>query len=306
MEYKHFSHPHNLRIYQVQHGNEYSCSACELIISGSAYGCWECKFFLHEQCGNASRAMQHTSHPMHHLTLVPTTTYSAGNFLCNACGEPGSAFSFCCPLCDFDLHVQCAFLPEILIHDSHFHSLSLSYALPAAHHYESSSYVCDICHKQLDQKCFWSYNCFACNFHVHVSCTRNLTNSASAKPEPNSAAYQKEESASGSSQQNQTERTEIEDPVLEAQLELQRLQLEMQMAQELAKMMSSFNLSSLVWNCSNLSENLSLNWVVFNLIIMNKLAVWGLWERKLFENIIFVLVFNNLVCTWKLNNWDFL
>ncbi|KAJ0027776.1 hypothetical protein Pint_36404 [Pistacia integerrima] len=37
-----------------------------------------------------------------------------------------------------------------------------------------------------------------------------------------------------------------EDPVLNAQTELQRLQLELQMAQELAKMMASFNLSSLV------------------------------------------------------------
>ncbi|KAJ4705556.1 putative Cysteine/Histidine-rich C1 domain family protein [Melia azedarach] len=235
MEFKHFSHPHSLGIYQaIQLSNEHICSGCESIISGSAYGCWDCKFFLHEQCGNANRAMQHQSHPMHHLTLIPSATYSTGNFFCNACGDTGSAFSFCCPLCEFDLHVPCAFLPETVIHQAHVHSLSLGYALPPGQYYELSSYVCDICQKQLDKKRFWSYNCFACNFHAHTSC-------ATAKPEPYSAAQNNKEES-----QNQPEQTEIEDPVLRTQLELQRLQLEIQMAQELANMMSSFNLSSLV------------------------------------------------------------
>ncbi|KAJ0088733.1 hypothetical protein Patl1_32944 [Pistacia atlantica] len=132
---------------------------------------------------------------MHHLTLLPSTTYSAGSFICNACGRAGrsNAFSFCCPLCDFDLHLQCASLPENIKREAHFHGLCLSYGLP----------------------------------------------------QPNNEYG----SVSGASQNRLSDEVTAEnreDPVLNAQTELQRLQLELQMAQELAKMMASFNLSSLV------------------------------------------------------------
>ncbi|XP_031278561.1 uncharacterized protein LOC116137016 [Pistacia vera] len=231
MEFKHFSHPHNLRIYNFPHQNPetYTCSGCESIISGSAYACFQCMFFLHQHCGNAQRAIQHQSHPMHHLTLLPSTTYSAGSFICNACGRAGrgNSFSFCCPLCDFDLHLQCASLPENIKREAHFHGLCLSYGLPQPN---NECYNCDVCHKLLDQK-FWSYNCFACNFHVHTSCAIV------------------DGSVSGASQNRLSDEVTAEnreDPVLNAQTELQRLQHELQMAQELAKMMASFNLSSLV------------------------------------------------------------
>ncbi|KAK0608788.1 hypothetical protein LWI29_036039 [Acer saccharum] len=234
MEYKHFSHPHNLRVYQIvekEQDDEFMCSGCDSTISaGSAFGCWQCKFFLHEQCANAKRGMQHPSHPTHHLTLLSSATYSAGAFLCNACGHSGSSFSFCCPLCDFDLHVHCASMPPILNHKAHhLHGLTLVYGFLPDH---ASSYnSCDVCHKLLDQK-LWSYNCDACNFHVHASCV--------IKPEPAEFKAREEERVSGS------EKTEIEDPVLKARAELQALQLQMQMSQELAKMMASFNPSSLV------------------------------------------------------------
>ncbi|KAH7554271.1 hypothetical protein ACOSP7_028612 [Xanthoceras sorbifolium] len=243
MEYKHFSHPHNLRVYQVieKEQDELICSGCDSTISGSAFGCWQCKFFLHEQCGNAKRGMQHPSHPMHHLTLLPSTTYSAGTFLCNACGHAGSAFSLCCPLCDFDLHVHCASLPSILNHHSHFHGLNLVYGFPD---HNASSYLCDICHKHLDQK-LWSYNCFACNFHAHASCVTEQK-SIATKPEPELGARVQESGSGSGSGQGQYEKTEIEDPVLKAQAELQALQLQMQMSHELANMMASFNLSSFV------------------------------------------------------------
>ncbi|WRX22930.1 DC1 - like 10 [Theobroma cacao] len=252
MEYKHFGHQHNLRIYQLQPGDhEYRCSGCDSFCSGSAYGCLGCKFFLHEQCGNAGRSLQHPSHPFHHLTLVPYTTHLAGTFACNACGDTGNAFSYCCPLCDVDLHVPCAFLPQIIKHESHLHSLSLTYSLPFPN---VSSRFCDICHKLLDCK-YWSYNCFACNFAAHALCAakemrretchgEHVSSSGTTAPQSNEI-HLKEDAASGTTQ-DQPELAEIQDPTLQAMCELERLKLQMQMTNELAKMMASFNLSSLI------------------------------------------------------------
>ncbi|KAJ0089173.1 hypothetical protein Patl1_32963 [Pistacia atlantica] len=96
MEFKHFSHPHILRLYYIPQGQEVHCSGCESSFSGSAYGCAHCQYFLHEHCAKASPTLQHSTHSLHHLTLPPPTTYSAGSCSCscNAFGSPGTAFSF--------------------------------------------------------------------------------------------------------------------------------------------------------------------------------------------------------------------
>lgn len=238
MEYKHFSHPHKLRAYYAQQGdNEYTCSGCELLISSgsSAYGCWECKYFLHQRCGNAERGIQHPSHAMHHLTLLPTTTYSTGSFLCEACGDSGTTFSYCCPLCEFDLHVKCASLPHILTHNSHLHTLYLTYDIKSFHSVTSN--LRGICHKVLDNR-FWAYSCFACNFHVHASCVSEEKKSVKAqKAEENVPETQVQGSAS--SQGPYQEEAEVEDPVLIA---MQNLQLQRIMASGLSSMMSSSHL----------------------------------------------------------------
>ncbi|CAN8317951.1 unnamed protein product [Cochlearia groenlandica] len=265
MEYKHFSHPHTLKVHQVHthkaSGSSLLCSGCESAITGSAataYICSTCDFNLHEQCGNAPRGMQHPSHAgLHHLTLVPYTTYSAGSYLCRACGfNGGKGFSYCCPLCDFDLHVQCAHLPQVMAHESHpFHSLVLVYnsAPPATPFTQFAGYtnqlVCNLCNVGMDGR-FWSYNCYACNYHVHASCAVN-------KPEPVVASGEKCETSDEGKEAEaepvpcqglETEQAEqvVEDPALRQQLELQRLQLELDMSSALANMIGSFNLSSLV------------------------------------------------------------
>lgn len=85
---------------------------------------------------------------MHHLTLLPYPTYY-GSFLCNSCGLSGYVFWFRCPICYFNLHVHCAFLIQILHHQTPVYklSLSLTYAIP---HLISSAHVCSIFHKELD------------------------------------------------------------------------------------------------------------------------------------------------------------
>ncbi|KAF8094415.1 hypothetical protein N665_0364s0036 [Sinapis alba] len=259
MEYKHFSHPHNLKLQQLQTTKPSdpspTCSGCESAISESAtaYICSTCDFNLHEQCGNAERGINHPSHAgLHHLTLVPYTTYSAGTFLCRACGcTGGKGFSYCCPLCDFDLHVQCAQLPQVLVHESHpLHSLLLGYnSSPPAMSFTQFGYVnqlvCNLCNLGMDGR-FWSYNCYACNYHVHASCAVNKP-----KPVASSSAVSAESVPAQGLETEQTQKPtateeQVEDPALRQQLELQNLQLQLDMSSALANMMGSFNLSSFV------------------------------------------------------------
>ncbi|KAK3204667.1 hypothetical protein Dsin_018713 [Dipteronia sinensis] len=110
---------------------------------------------------------------MHHLTLMPFTTLSATSFLCDSCSTPGTAFAYCCALCWFDLHVDCASLPQIMKFELHPHQLSLNYALPY-NEVEASPHSCNIWNKVLDSK-FWTYNCADCNFNVHICCATGKT-----------------------------------------------------------------------------------------------------------------------------------
>ncbi|KAG7574572.1 Protein kinase C-like phorbol ester/diacylglycerol-binding domain [Arabidopsis suecica] len=268
MEYKHFSHPHTLKLQQIQtHGSSDSlviCSGCESAIcdSETAYICSTCDFNLHEQCGNAVRGMQHPSHAgLHHLTLVPYTTYSAGTFLCRACGcTGGKGFSYCCPLCDFDLHVQCAHLPQVTVHESHpLHSLLLVYNSTPAMSFTQFGFgnqlVCNLCNMAMDGR-FWSYNCYACNYHIHASCAVNKPKPVAASAEncgtsdegktPNAESVPVQGLETAQTEQVAATTEQVEDPALRQQLELQKLQLELDMSSALANMIGSFNLSSFV------------------------------------------------------------
>lgn len=167
MEYKHFSHQHSLTLYKVRpHDQNFQCHGCQLPCRDSIFVCWNCNFFLHEHCGNANRYVEHPFHSPHPLVLLPTPTYCSGSFLCNGCGAPGSTFSYSCPLCEIDLHVQCAYLPQKVQHSSHQHDLWLKVVQT-----DSSSRICKICTKELSCR-HWSYCCdvSGCDFHVHTFC----------------------------------------------------------------------------------------------------------------------------------------
>ena len=71
---------------------------------------------------------------------------------------------------------NCAQSPQ----ESHpLHSLLIVYnsAPPAL---SFTQFVCNICNVGMDGR-FWSYNCYACNYHVHASCAVN-------KPKPVAAS----------------------------------------------------------------------------------------------------------------------
>ncbi|KAK1424919.1 hypothetical protein QVD17_20260 [Tagetes erecta] len=137
--FKHFSHKHDLMMHEMPEGAEVSCCGCNSLATKTIYVCWQCNFYLHEQCFQATRSRKHPSHPQHPLTLVPYPTYPSNSFYCNSCKIIGTGFSYSCSDCDFDLHVQCAYSissatnfhqPHAVTtspHDPHHH---ISYPIP--------------------------------------------------------------------------------------------------------------------------------------------------------------------------------
>ncbi|KAG5627342.1 hypothetical protein H5410_012560 [Solanum commersonii] len=145
---QHFSHPHFLKLI-VNPPETLTCNACEQPnITTTFYGCNTCQYFLHENCLNAPRFLDHSSHPSHHLTLLPTPTYSNRSYTCKACGSAGNGCSFSCACCEFDVHMHCAFLPQtVFLPQHHHHELELIFESPFYDDADAGSnvFVCDLC-----------------------------------------------------------------------------------------------------------------------------------------------------------------
>ncbi|XP_076956774.1 uncharacterized protein LOC143632068 [Bidens hawaiensis] len=209
----HFSHPHNLSVVNLK-ANDVVCSGCEDTLVGKGYSCSQpnCNFHLHESCFGLKKQIQHKSHPEHPLILLPFSPYNNANheFTCNACFGNGKGFTYHCSICKFDLHIQCVNLPETMKRPDHEHVLKLFYSCPVKGT-EDFTVSCDVCDGAI-QKDRWVYYCESCNdFDVHLGCV----------------------------DREKRER----DSVMDTQLQLQRLQLEMQMNQQLAQMIAGMGAS---------------------------------------------------------------
>ncbi|KAG8391325.1 hypothetical protein BUALT_Bualt01G0176100 [Buddleja alternifolia] len=137
MEFKHFSHKHDLISHQMSQSSKIHCSGCKSPGLENAYVCWKCNDFLHEQCFHAARSLKHPSHPLHPLTLAPFPTYFPGSFFYKYCNSDGNGFSYSCSECEFDIHVHCAHIsnahnprPQNPIYPSHIQNNAFSRYLP--------------------------------------------------------------------------------------------------------------------------------------------------------------------------------
>lgn len=177
-ENKHFSHQHSLTFHKSLEAAQLTCSGCKFPCTGTPiYSCRPCKFFLHEQCFNATRSLNHPLHPKHPLSLFPSPTYPSGSFICNLCNKSGSAFSFCCSTCEFDLHIHCAYnndlnpkpetspLPNKFKLKTHLNH-KLHYLVPP---YERGACYCDVCGIDCDPDAPL-HHCDKCRYDVHVEC----------------------------------------------------------------------------------------------------------------------------------------
>ncbi|KAK4738344.1 hypothetical protein R3W88_002041 [Solanum pinnatisectum] len=168
---QHFSHHHILKKLVLDENEELQCQACDNSIFEPFHGCISCNFYLHGNCLNAPRSLVHPSHPSHPLTLLPTPTYSSRSFTCNACGSEGRSCSLSCAHCEFDLHVQCALLPQtVLLPQHHHHELKLIFDSSFGDEDESSIFICDLCNGKVEENS-WLYYCADCDFGTHIECS---------------------------------------------------------------------------------------------------------------------------------------
>ncbi|KAK9051595.1 hypothetical protein SSX86_028222 [Deinandra increscens subsp. villosa] len=214
-ETKHFSHPHNLSRVSLKEDeeNEVICSGCEDALVGNGYSCVQpdCEFHLHESCFHLKKEIHHKSHPEHPLTLLPLAPYdnADGQFTCSACFSDGTGFTYHCSICEFDLHIQCVNLPETAKRDDHEHTLKLLYSCPVQK--EDYTFYCGVCHEEI-QRDRWGYYCEPCDYGTHLGCV-------------DCEVCERESNQSVS--------------ILDTQAQLQRLQLQMQMARQQAQFMAS-------------------------------------------------------------------
>ncbi|XP_018467800.2 uncharacterized protein LOC108839543, partial [Raphanus sativus] len=96
----------------------------------------------------------------HQLSLTPRKI----SFDCDACGMAGDRNPYSCQQCDFMIHQSCIDLPEIVNVNRHEHRLSRRL------HLSPGSWICGVCHKNVD----WSYGAYSCltcpNYVIHSKC----------------------------------------------------------------------------------------------------------------------------------------
>ncbi|KAM7493331.1 hypothetical protein LguiB_027940 [Lonicera macranthoides] len=94
-----------------------------------------------------SGEIKHPSHSTYSLTL--RAHYPSGKFVCNACGGTGDAFHYH-SVDNFDLHVNCAALPDYVKHSNDTNRLKLHYNFPL--HRESSAVKCKLSSPDLNAR----------------------------------------------------------------------------------------------------------------------------------------------------------
>ncbi|KAD2394094.1 hypothetical protein E3N88_41071 [Mikania micrantha] len=123
----------------------------------------QCCFILHEWCAKLPLKLQdYTGHPEHTLFLlpkVPSKFFSV--FTCAICDLPSNGFAYGCMMCEFYIDINCAFIPEEIIHDAH--PGHLLYKICPSNLVE----LCNACFTYIDR---WGFRCPSCDFYIHVGC----------------------------------------------------------------------------------------------------------------------------------------
>lgn len=238
MSYQYFNHSHLLLSLRLDEGEEINYKACDrLIAEQTFYGCIACKYYLHDRCLNLPRWIKHPSHPSHSLTLLPAPTYPSGSFSCNACGSAANSFSKSCAECEFDLHLHCSSLPSTVLLDAHPHELKLTFESP--YDDEKVSFVCDVCGSVADRH-QWVYYCAECDFGTHLECaTAAIEQPGMEEPASGEVADQSQtDQPCGSDDGANNPFKQVVDEMMENQLEMMRLQNEMNRTRMFAQLMT--------------------------------------------------------------------
>ncbi|KAK4851810.1 hypothetical protein QYF36_018619 [Acer negundo] len=170
----HFYHKqHALNFCNLRYSNKKYCCCCKKIISGSAYCCLECGFFIHESCKEIPVEVQHPFHPQHTLLTQAVEVQNkliSGRYrnkiCCNACQSSIGGIKIGCNKCAFQLHVSCANPSRyacFVKNNSHQHNMYYF-----VDDYTTGSFECNKCHEKCLEESF--YRCVECDFNLHLKC----------------------------------------------------------------------------------------------------------------------------------------
>ncbi|KAL0725102.1 hypothetical protein Bca4012_039701 [Brassica carinata] len=225
---RHPSHNHPLRSHKCEAKDEVICSGCDLDLIGAAFKCTkssDCDYFLHKSCFGLPRETNHKSHQPHCLTLLysPESMYT-----CQACGEYGSSFTYNCSICQYDVHVGCVSMPETVKREDHAHPLTLLYSSPYTE--PGLVFTCDVCKETVPDN-LWAYYCMECDYGTHL----------------HSCAEEEEEAKKGEGEGEGSKSSANQElaAMLEAQREMENMQIEIHLAMQNALFAKKANKAAL-------------------------------------------------------------
>ncbi|XP_022746847.1 uncharacterized protein LOC111296685 [Durio zibethinus] len=144
---------------QIKTLKKAKCFACWKPLLEPVYFSPDCGFYLHAKCADLSAEVNHLLHHQHPLILQ----FNSQRLSCNLCQEIQSrGLVYCCSLCMFILHIECAAIPTQINNPFHRkHPLILQFK-------HDGDLPCQICqetkHKQI------LYCCLVCKFALHIEC----------------------------------------------------------------------------------------------------------------------------------------
>ncbi|KAI8027142.1 hypothetical protein LOK49_LG02G01722 [Camellia lanceoleosa] len=163
MELQHFSHEHPLILGEVNDdGEPIVCNVCWENISGSAFSCKNCSFFLHKSCAEFPEEMKHPIHA-HSLTLQRAVVRR-----CDVCRDSIRGFSYQCSPCDFDVDIRCS------VRGQHFSSKHQLMILNEDEKNDVDERLsCDVCLQQIIGSTA-AYKCTNCSpsIYFHKLCAQ--------------------------------------------------------------------------------------------------------------------------------------
>ncbi|CAD5321342.1 unnamed protein product [Arabidopsis thaliana] len=228
---RHPSHNHPLRSHKAQVEEEIICSGCDLDLIGAAFKCTksECDYFLHKSCFELPRETRHKAHPDHPLTLLYSPPYES-TYTCDACGEYGSGFTYNCSICQYDVHVGCVSMPESVEREGHAHPLTLLYRSP---YQNGLIFNCDVCQETVPDN-LWSYYCMECDYGTHLHSCAVEEEEEEEEPKRGGGSARGNTKSGGNKGGRSSAASELA-AMLEAQREMEKMQIELHMEMQRAK-----------------------------------------------------------------------
>jgi len=158
---KHFSHDHTLKFKEGSDGNGecIQCTICTYpIFSNPFYSCMECDdFILHKKCVDLPKKKIDSFYKMS-TSLITNYQGNAEN-ICNACQNIYQGFSYLSDDGNTLLDVRCGSISEPFFHESHPHSLYVSYL--------TGGRFCNACR----EKATMVLSCEECEFVLDIKCS---------------------------------------------------------------------------------------------------------------------------------------